>query len=91
MEHEGSLPCSEDPATGPNPEPDESSPYTFQIPPTKEKVHQKPLNPLEVVRIHGRSPNICTTVLSICAMPAPSRKLFVLIATELPHSFIINR
>jgi hypothetical protein len=29
-----------EPATGPNPEPDESSSYTFQTPPTKEKVHQ---------------------------------------------------
>jgi hypothetical protein len=27
MEREGSLPCSQQPATGPDPEPDESSPH----------------------------------------------------------------
>jgi hypothetical protein len=31
MEPEGSLPCSQGPATGPYPEPDSSSPY----PPTR--------------------------------------------------------
>jgi len=36
MEPEGSLPCSQDPATGPSSEPDESSPhlqilYLFKI------------------------------------------------------------
>jgi hypothetical protein len=27
MESEGSLPCSQEPSTGPSPEPDQSSPY----------------------------------------------------------------
>jgi hypothetical protein len=30
MEHEGSLPCSQEPSTGPYPEPDRSSPYQVQ-------------------------------------------------------------
>jgi len=31
MESEGSLPCSQEPATGPCPEPDESSPHTVTL------------------------------------------------------------
>jgi hypothetical protein len=33
MEPEGSLPCSQDPATGPHPNSDESSPYRLTLVP----------------------------------------------------------
>jgi hypothetical protein len=33
MESEGSLPCSQEPATGPYPDPDESSPHLCTIVP----------------------------------------------------------
>jgi hypothetical protein len=41
MEPEGSLPCSQDPSTGPYPEPDRSSPYH----PNLSKIHFKIIPP----------------------------------------------
>jgi hypothetical protein len=45
METEGSLPCSQKCATGPYPEPDESSPFcvTFDAELTPQKARELPL------------------------------------------------
>jgi hypothetical protein len=42
MEPEGSLPCSQDPATGVKPEPDESSPH---LPTLFSKIHSNIILP----------------------------------------------
>jgi hypothetical protein len=41
MEPDGSLPCSQDPSTGPYPEPDQSSPYQ----PILSKIHFNIVHP----------------------------------------------